>query len=141
MNAPWALRFWGKVNKCGGVPKDRPQLGQCWLWLGAKSRGYGYFWFAGKNVRAHRFLYEFLIGQIPSAKELDHVCRNSLCVNPKHLEVVTHKENTLRGNGIAARQFRKTTCLRGHPFVRSGDKRFCRTCKREANRRWRASNA
>src|SRR6202030_118623 len=65
----------------------------CWLWLGACNEfGYGKF---GK-VKAHRFSYEREKGPIPDGLEIDHLCRNKSCVNPDHLEAVTHGENRRR---------------------------------------------
>jgi hypothetical protein len=89
-------RFWAKVEKTDG----------CWLWTGAISgksgtasaaRGYGYFGVTSKKiVRAHRWAYETLVGPIPEGMELDHLCHITTCVNPNHLEAVTHLENVRR---------------------------------------------
>lgn len=76
----------------------------CWLWLGGRSGGrgnklrYGSFWVRGHgSVRAHRFSAEVLGRQVcPEGHHRDHLCNNSLCVNPSHLEVVTHAENERR---------------------------------------------
>lgn len=75
----------------------------CWFWTGARSRGrgnrkwYGSFHVAGRTVRAHRFAAEALAGlECPPGHHRDHVCQFSLCVNPAHLEVVTHAENQAR---------------------------------------------
>lgn len=46
--------------------------------------------------RAHRVVYESLVGPIPAGLELDHTCRVRRCVNPDHLEPVTHAENQRR---------------------------------------------
>lgn len=64
----------------------------CWNWRGHLSKGYGYF---GPRV-AHRVVYEKVIGKIPDGLQIDHLCLNKRCVNPKHLEPVTPKENTNR---------------------------------------------
>jgi uracil-DNA glycosylase family 4 len=80
-------RFWAKVRKT-----DR-----CWYWLGWRdSWGYGGFTLGGKNVRAHRFAYELLVGPIPAGMTLDHLCRHPACVNPSHLEALTVAEHNRR---------------------------------------------
>lgn len=87
----------------------------CWIWKGSDGgNGYGEFHMNGKSVRAHRAVYELLVGKIPKGLVIDHLCRNRICVNPKHLEPVTQKVNILRGTGASARNAKKTYCLRGH---------------------------
>src|SRR3990167_6510962 len=71
----------------------------CWEWQGAQNgAGYGQAWDGSRNRAAHRVMYEQLVGPVPIGFELDHLCRNKACCNPKHLEVVTHQENILRSN-------------------------------------------
>lgn len=73
----------------------------CWLWSGEVNRnGYGRVWVSGKRVMAHRAIYEAIIGGIPAGMVLDHLCRNRLCCNPLHLEPVTVRENTHRGEAV-----------------------------------------
>lgn len=120
----------------------------CWLWHGASASGYGRAW-DGQRVRpAHGLLYEWTRGVVPRNLELDHICRNPLCVRPDHLEAVSHRENVHRGNGWAGKHARQTHCLRGHALVdsniyrgKTGGRR-CKTCADAANRhyyarRWR----
>ena len=78
-------RFWDKVDKSG----------DCWIWkAGVRGTGpYGRFRLGSKTVVAHRFSYEIANGQIPKGFQIDHRCRNRLCVNPSHLRVVTQKQN------------------------------------------------
>lgn len=137
------VRFWSKVNKAGPVPEHRPDLGPCWHWIGSKFKGgYGAFWLDKRNRSAHQVAYELLVGEIPIGLEPDHLCRTRQCVNPNHLELVTPRENNLRGNGAAARNARKTSCLHGHPFEgenlvlpkRGG--RDCGECHRKRNREY-----
>ena len=117
--------------------------GQCWQWTGASSRGYGHFRLRGKILRAHRFLYETCICPVPIGLELDHVCRNPLCVSLDHLEPVTHAENVRRGQGGQWLKA-KTHCPAGHPYddmntyhdLTGG--RECRICRRQHARRSRA---
>lgn len=123
-------RFWGKVE-------PEPNTG-CWLWTGAfASRaidGYGNFHVGGYDKRAHRVAYEALVGPIPAGMVIDHKCRVTWCVNPAHLRVCTQGENTLAPYSLAitAKQARRDTCIKGHPFDyvrRNGDRR-CRVCER-----------
>ena len=79
-------RFWAMVDASG----------DCWEWRGARVRGYGTFKVDRKQLRAHRFAYELLVGPIPPGLELDHLCANPGCVNPAHLEPVTTAENVSR---------------------------------------------
>jgi hypothetical protein len=118
----------------------------CWEWIGARdSRGYGNVRVAGRRVRkAHCVVYEALRGPIPLGLECDHTCRVHWCVNPAHLEVVTHAENVRRGAGRwvpGARQRAKRRCPRGHAYTKantyvqpSNGGRACRTCARERKR-------
>jgi hypothetical protein len=125
-------RLWGQVVKTEG----------CWLWTAGHRLGYGVFHVRDSasgtysTVQAHRYIYEQLVGLVPYGLQLDHLCRNRLCVNPSHLEPVTIQQNVLRGMGLAANNSKKTHCLRGHPFdlinTRSTvkGKRVCRLCDR-----------
>jgi len=66
----------------------------CWLWIGPRHpKGYGRVSYKGKGYYAHRQLKEMCDGKIPDGQEVHHKCRNPSCVNPAHLECVTHAEN------------------------------------------------
>lgn len=105
----------------------------CWMWHGkTNAEGYGLI-HAGGNVRrylrAHRVVYEHLVGPVPDGLELDHLCRVKGCVNPAHLEPVTHKENSRRA-------LVRPCCKRGHPLDKqTGRHRYCSICRREAEAR------
>lgn len=70
---------------------------KCWLWQGAiMNNGYGTVRLMGQAQPAHRASYRLFIGKIPKNFQIDHLCCNRICVNPKHLEPVTGKENMKR---------------------------------------------
>lgn len=73
--------------------------GDCWEVHGvAPSRGgYAHMRHAGRKVYAHCLFYEVFVGPVLDGLELDHLCRNPLCVNPGHLEPVTGAVNSQRG--------------------------------------------
>lgn len=125
------------------------QEGDCWLWVGQSTQGYGTFSLANRKVRAHRWLYEQMRADIPAGLHLDHLCRRTLCVNPWHLEPVTNQINVLRGESPLARQAAQQFCKRGHEFTRENTytdprgHRSCRICERakQARRRERKRSA
>lgn len=112
----------------------------CWLWRGTvRSDGYGAIQIHGEQWRAHRLMWVLMRGGIPNGMEIDHLCRTRACVNPQHMEVVTHRENCRRGSGWAGQHARKTHCPKGHAYdeantYRRDTMRYCRQCHREAER-------
>ena len=58
--------------------------------------GYGVFMLNGKQLKAHRFMYEQVHGPIPEGLVIDHRCSNPSCVRPDHLDAVTQGENVQR---------------------------------------------
>lgn len=133
--------------------------GGCWVWTGSLfPSGYGRLAYHGKSLRAHRFVYETLVGPLGDT-QLDHVCHipevcnlgtdcpHRACVNPTHLRPSTARDNVLRSNSIQAVNARKTHCINGHEltpennypsFAKLGQ-RACRTCGNErAARRYAA---
>ena len=106
----------------------------CRLWTGAiDGNGYGTLRTGGKSFGAHRLAYELAKGQIPPNLFIDHLCRTRLCVNPEHLEAVTHIENMGRA--------KRDLCRRGHPISDNGKKRWCAECRRIASREQRNRSA
>lgn len=113
---------------------------ECWEWTGTlDSGGYGQISIHSKHVLVHRFAYECLVGIIPDGLQIDHLCRNRRCVNPAHLELVTHQENCRRGDGgetSGLQQRSKTHCPQGHPYDsvntyhRPDGWRDCKICRR-----------
>lgn len=129
-------------------PKPRPPLERlmakvtqhpdngCWVSSIVSPLGYARVGLPdGRKLMGHRLVYEMLVGPIPEGLELDHLCRNHACVNPAHLEPVTHLENVRRGE-----KAQRTHCVHGHEFtpantyLRKEGRRMCRACR---NRRVR----
>jgi hypothetical protein len=84
-------------------------LDGCWLWTAAKTqKGYGVFGATSPGVTtAHRWIYSRVVGVVPDGWVVDHLCRNHSCVNPDHLEAVTHSENLLRGHAALRAERRR----------------------------------
>lgn len=139
------VRFWNKVY-------PEPNTG-CWLWGGSTSNGYGQI--VGNvprlRVLAHRWAYATATGDwAPQGADTDHLCRQRACVNPAHLEVVTHQVNVLRGDRAKPSE----VCKREH--LMQGDnvylswstnrlgervrRRHCHTCMQDRGRSWARAN-
>lgn len=103
----------------------------CWLWtMATTNAGYAEIGDKYKMFYGHRVAYEMLVGPIPDGLEPDHLCRVRCCVNPDHLELVTHAENMRRGKeaGTMGRK-RRTHCARGHKYrVDPAGHSRCRQC-------------
>lgn len=140
-------RFWSQVDKDGPVPSFAPHLGPCWIWTGAVLRTAGDTAYGRGTLRlerngrlrverfAHRAAYRLVVGPIPDGAELDHLCRVTLCVNPAHLDAVSHQENVRRGKNGVLRHLhapapRRTHCMRGHERTPDNlyPNRQCRPC-------------
>ncbi len=103
----------------------------CWEWQAYTRRGYGEAGYKGKKHAAYSLVYQIFVEIMHKGLELDHLCRNRLCVNPAHLEAVTHAVNMSRGAHAL-----KTHCKRGHEL--SGNnlipdklgRRMCQPCRK-----------
>ncbi len=103
----------------------------CWLWNGRLNRnGYGRIKVDGREVAAHRFVYQCYVDHVPKSRKLDHECRNRACVNPDHMTPRTNRDNTLRGIGPTAKNAAKTECIRGHALPpKKNGRRTCVECQ------------
>ena len=107
------------------------QPGECWLWTSpVDPKGYGR-WRRGSKG-AHRASYTMFVGPIPDGMTVDHTCFNPTCVNPEHLRLLTHSQNSAN-----SRRALSETCGQGHPFSGANlyrykdGRRGCRTCMQE----------
>lgn len=137
-------RFWARV-----AGRENPD--GCWIWTGSHNpHGYGHVKRDGRNVTVHRYVYTMLVGPTPEGTQLDHLCRVRDCVNPRHLEPVTSRQNTLRSPiAIPALNAQKEACPQGHPYseenlvlythpIEGRTRRRCRQCGNDKRRQRRA---
>ena len=131
-------RFFDKVKKTD----------TCWIWFGAITGvGYGSMKIDGISEAAHRVSLMIVDRDIPVGMLVDHTCRVRVCVNPKHLRIVTARINSIENSmSIPAINIMKTHCINGHAFLgknvltrkRLSGGRKCRECDRtEARERYR----
>lgn len=121
-------RFWSKVIKTD----------TCWLWgPGPKdSHGYGQFSIGRKKVYPHRFSFELLVAPIAPGLEIDHICRNKICVNPDHLRATTREINLTNREDYQIKSDGIRRCYQGHEIVgdndyeRPNNRHECRKCIR-----------
>ena len=111
-----------------------PMPDHCWRCsYSLNNHGYSTIRVKGKLFYAHRLTYEHFVGLIPKGFDIDHLCRTPDCVNPGHLEAVTHRQNVLRGLSLSAVTARTGVCQRGHSmadaYLRPGSGKYmCRPC-------------
>lgn len=112
-------------------------LPECWIFTGAKLKGYGQIHSEGRTEYTHQIAYAEMIGDMPEGLEPDHLCGRTDCWNPWHLDPVTHRINVARGPW-GKHQARKTHCPAGHPYSEENtyqhpgrNNRLCRTCRKE----------
>lgn len=108
-------RFWAKVNKTDS----------CWEWTAAKDPcGYGKLTIERKTVSAHRLSYA-LAGNELGDLAIDHICHRRNCVNPGHLRLVTHKQNSENRSGAFANS---RSGVRGVYWSKAANKWAAKVC-------------
>lgn len=119
----------------------------CWEWTRQRNPfGYGRVRVSKpvrRNAFAHRYMYQLVRQQEISPRlQCDHLCRNTSCVNPYHMELVPPKVNTLRGIGPTAANARRQQCPRGHEYNSQNTRpaRVCKICKNITQSKWRDAN-
>lgn len=115
----------------------------CWLYARyTDPKGYGRLKLNidGKwtTFLPHRVMYENIVGPIAKGLVLDHLCRVPSCINPEHLEPVTHRINILRGIGPTAINAKKSHCIQGHILTQGNSRRICQSCNTVAKRKQRS---
>ena len=104
---------------------------ECWPWTGPRDgHGYGSLTCCGVTVRAHRTVYQQVMGPIDSDLHLHHLCGNKLCCNPAHLQPLTNSEHR--------HLHTLDWCRRGHSledaYIAPDGQRRCRVCVNAGNR-------
>lgn len=120
----------------------------CWSYQGShnnKGGGYCQFSINNKSIYTHRFMFEYYYGELDSSLVIDHLCKNSRCVNPNHLEQVTQKQNCNRGL-VGSNMSTKTHCPQGHEYTEENTysykskqglfSRHCRICNLDHQREY-----
>lgn len=133
----FCIRRWTRVHRILSCRVEGSDA--CWPFNGhVSSAGYGslVIVYQGRKIRpAHRISYLLFVGFLEEGKEINHICRNKACVNPDHLELVTHTDNLLWRN------FTKTHCINGHEYTpentvwdRSMGCKRCLKCRAQQNK-------
>ena len=126
---------------------------ECWEWKASdvsKNSPYGSFRLRGKGTRAHRVAYTLFKGPIPEGLTVDHLCFNTRCQNPQHLEACTQSENVKRSADRAGRFFSEERYEEGYYKTREyrlavkkewakANREHINAYQREYHRKWRAA--
>lgn len=118
-----------------------PKTG-CWNWIASSWGGYGMFRYERGN-KAHRFSYEYHTGNMLGSLTIDHLCNNTMCVNPEHLQAVSKGENSRRRNLNEYEYKRNEYCKKGHKrdyINKKTGQLDCKVCKKEAQDKFRKAN-
>lgn len=118
-----------------------PETG-CHEWTGAVTRdGYGHIHYEGALIEVHRLALILADHEIPDGFHVHHTCRNPICANPEHLQVLSPREHARAHASL------RTHCKNGHEFTeantrreyrRGGLRRVCRSCEAQNQRAYKA---
>lgn len=146
MRTPAEERLYQRVSMqhTGYIDPKTGRPSACFIWDGAQSDGYGLISVGGELIYVHVYAHTLRHGKLPRGQYLDHLCRTRACLRTEHLEPVSNKENTLRGEGPTSVNAAKTHCLRGHEFTEANTllkknpdgttRRQCRACGRQRHK-------
>jgi len=150
-----ALAYWesgdGLFGEALSRIASRIEITDSGCWEPSFSRdtsGYAQVSFMSGMELVHRITFTAFHGYIPSRLQIDHLCRNRACCNPAHLEAVSPRDNSLRGDTIIARNAAVTHCPKGHKYgpensfpsdLKRGKQRRCRACHLEASKSRKAA--
>lgn len=132
------VSYWrthGRIKPVRWLERDCGFETPCWVWQLSTVYGYGQVTVDGRKRRAHKLVYEQLVGPVPDGYHLHHRCENHACVNPAHLQPLTPADHAkLNANA------KKTHCKHGHEYTDANTglnqgRRYCRECARTLNRR------
>lgn len=109
---------------------------ECWIWeRGTNSVGYGQLRWKGRLWLVHRLVWQLTVKGLKTSDKMDHLCRNTLCFNPDHLEVVDDQTNIRRANGWTQDEEDRWYCTKNHLVegpnlkLRKGRRESTGTCK------------
>lgn len=132
----YEARLWSKAS--------RNEETGCLEWQAyVMPNGYATMSYYKKTTVAHRLALKFSGREIPEGMWVDHLCRNRRCINPDHLDIVTPRENTLRGVGpdiLRKRRASVVECPQGHAYspentyTSKSGKRHCKTCAKSRHK-------
>ena len=120
-------------------------MGDCVIWTGCTiPQGYGQIYLptnTGRMQLVHRVMYKLHYGSLDDTLQLDHICRNRICVNPGHLEPVSQSVNMKRAYRDNPRP-KPIYCRKGHEYTDSSTihnhgTRQCRICYNKWQREYR----
>lgn len=109
-----ASRFWSRV--------DKSAPGGCWEWTGQTNNGYGRLSWGKRMDYAHRISFRLTTGPTPPGMDIDHICHNTICVNPAHLRLASRSQNA---QNVRGPNRNSTTGIRGVSYIKKSGNYLC----------------